>query len=91
MNSSAEAYNATGENVNGAARVSGFEFQNINQEARKSPMRNLANKRLPSIEIESYRSIDSMSSDYADSTVENGIKAFHFFAKENTTRINIGK
>lgn len=93
MNSSAEAYNlnASGENFNSATHVSGFEFQNINQEARKSLRRNIVNEKLPSIEIESYRSIDSMSSDYADSTVENGIKAFHFFAKENTTRINIGK
>lgn len=85
MNSSAEAYNVGCETGNNAARVSSFEFQNMTQEGRRR------HEKMPSIEIESYRSIDSMSSDYADSTVENGIKAFHFFAKENTTRINIGK
>ena len=37
----------------------------------------------------SYNSIDSMSSDYADSEVEVDMKAMEFFSKENTTRINI--
>ena len=39
----------------------------------------------------SYNSIDSMSSDYADSEVAVGMKAMEFFSKENTTRINIAQ
>ena len=35
--------------------------------------------------------IDSMSSDYAESEADNFIKAFQFFSKENTTKINIAQ
>ena len=50
---------------------------------------NLKLEKMISISSDSCASIDSVSSDYGESTVARDLKAYQFFSKENTTRINI--
>ena len=50
---------------------------------------NLGLEKMISMSSDSCASIDSVSSDYGESTVARDLKAYQFFSKENTTRINI--